>query len=655
MKHLSKVFASFVAMALAASPVLAESFTVNGVPSDTPAIDVSNTYVAPEDGPIADDEFINFDDMTAPGLFNDQVPLTNEYAAQGVIFQGLGEVLNESGGFGISNFSSPNFLAFNTGVGANPPETMLFNPEISDISILAGHSSSGTITMTAYNAGGGVLGSTTITGTSALQTMSLSGMNGCASVVLDFTGNVACFDDLWFDNGPGDPVTLTLTPVVDTVPMGGGNVVYDASLVSTIPAQIPGLRYQTFATLPNQQVFGPIDNIPFTLFPYMNLQVTGMTVSVPGSAPAGNYMFEAKAGVPNSPPQQVSDSFPFSKQGAGWFEDFNDGMAQGMDFFVGPGSYSIDGGYCKIDVVGNTTDWGSGSYTSSSFGNFSASTTFMYEVTNGYSCGMLFRGDGPQDGDYNGYAVYISNTSYSAWVYTAGAPTNLIGWTTGTAINTGVGAVNTLQIDASGGTVDITINGNYEGSFSDGTYASGYVGIVTAYTNESWFDEVGASNAPAPNSIGPAHLGEIESVYRDHMGIECAPYDRGVAFDRSAEFATDSYEFHPEEWIGSSSFGTASNGGSAVNVPTEFALETAYPNPFNPSTSFAVTLPEASDLTVNVYNVAGQLVASVANGDYTAGRHTMTFDASNLASGLYFIRAMVPGQLNQTQKVMLVR
>ena len=80
-----------------------------------------------------------------------------------------------------------------------------------------------------------------------------------------------------------------------------------------------------------------------------------------------------------------------------------------------------------------------------------------------------------------------------------------------------------------------------------------------------------------------------------------------------------------------------------------------YPNPFNPTTMVSVSLPQAADLTVTVYNITGQQVVELANSQFSAGNHMLTFDASNLASGLYFIQAHVPGHLNTTQKVMLVR
>jgi Secretion system C-terminal sorting domain len=468
----------------------------------------------------------------------------------------------------------------------------------------------------------------------------------------------------WMANHtPPGPVSFDLFPVVQDIPDGGGNVVYDAQLISTIGLMMPGLRYQTFVTLPNNQQMGPIDNIGWTLTPFMNIYVAGMTLNVPNYAPAGNYMLDAMAGNPNVPPQQLWDGFPFTKHppvGAGLHEDFEDGLAQGFVWFVGDlGSYSIDGGYAKVNVFTETDDWGSGVYTGDTFGDFSSNSNMEFAQTIGNSAGLLFRGSGVNDAAYSGYAVYLSNGYYSAWVYTAGVPANIVGWTLDPAINQGVGALNNLQIDGTGSNFDITCNGTYIGSFVDGSIASGYAGFTCAYQNETWYDDLHATHVPAPNAIGPIEIGQLDPVLRDHMGnviTDAADYYvPGVAFDRSAEIAAENnFEFIPSDWVGSG-FMIASEAGSSVSVPSQYALENAYPNPFNAATTVRVTLPEAADLTVSVYNVAGQLVATIADGNYNAGQHALTFDASNIASGLYFIQATVPGQLNATQKVMLVR
>jgi len=89
-------------------------------------------------------------------------------------------------------------------------------------------------------------------------------------------------------------------------------------------------------------------------------------------------------------------------------------------------------------------------------------------------------------------------------------------------------------------------------------------------------------------------------------------------------------------------------------MPSGYEISTAYPNPFNPSTSFEMRLYEASNLTVKVYNLTGQLVDVIAEGNFTADTHTFTWNAENLASGVYFISTQI-GSNVENQKVMLIK
>jgi len=69
--------------------------------------------------------------------------------------------------------------------------------------------------------------------------------------------------------------------------------------------------------------------------------------------------------------------------------------------------------------------------------------------------------------------------------------------------------------------------------------------------------------------------------------------------------------------------------------PVKFELAQNYPNPFNPSTTISIGLPVKSDITLDVYNVVGERVLSLYNGELAAGNYNYTVDASNLTSGIY--------------------
>ncbi len=99
--------------------------------------------------------------------------------------------------------------------------------------------------------------------------------------------------------------------------------------------------------------------------------------------------------------------------------------------------------------------------------------------------------------------------------------------------------------------------------------------------------------------------------------------------------------------------------GFGESLPEEFVLEQNYPNPFNPSTTIRFALPEASQVSLKIYNARGQLVRTLISGNYESGVHEIRWDARNdlgetVSSGFYFYR-MQAGNFVENRKMVLLR
>ena len=91
-----------------------------------------------------------------------------------------------------------------------------------------------------------------------------------------------------------------------------------------------------------------------------------------------------------------------------------------------------------------------------------------------------------------------------------------------------------------------------------------------------------------------------------------------------------------------------------LSIPAEFKLAQNYPNPFNPSTTIEFSIPNNALVTLKVYNPIGEEVAVLVNGELPAGSHSIKFNASGLASGIYIVK-MTAGSYSNVIKMNLLR
>ena len=89
-------------------------------------------------------------------------------------------------------------------------------------------------------------------------------------------------------------------------------------------------------------------------------------------------------------------------------------------------------------------------------------------------------------------------------------------------------------------------------------------------------------------------------------------------------------------------------------IPDDYALGQNYPNPFNPGTTIRYDLPRKSHVTLSVFNMLGQQVASAVDGELEAGHHEVQFDASCLSSGVYLYR-LTAGGFTQTRSMLYLK
>ena len=89
-------------------------------------------------------------------------------------------------------------------------------------------------------------------------------------------------------------------------------------------------------------------------------------------------------------------------------------------------------------------------------------------------------------------------------------------------------------------------------------------------------------------------------------------------------------------------------------IPFQFMLEQNYPNPFNPSSTIKYSIPASEFVTIKVYDVLGNEIATLVNEEKSAGNYELVFNATELSSGIYFYK-LQSGSFVETKKMILIK
>ena len=150
------------------------------------------------------------------------------------------------------------------------------------------------------------------------------------------------------------------------------------------------------------------------------------------------------------------------------------------------------------------------------------------------------------------------------------------------------------------------------------------------------------ASAPSGDYTYDAYVGDYpDDIWNeDHFDFSKSAADMGGGFTPDWNNWGESFE---DNFAGASS-----------SMPTKFALNSAYPDPFNPVATITFDLKESVEVNLTVFDISGRIVAALVNGHLGAGVHSAVFTADNLASGVYFYK-LTAGSFTDTKKMVLMK
>ena len=186
-----------------------------------------------------------------------------------------------------------------------------------------------------------------------------------------------------------------------------------------------------------------------------------------------------------------------------------------------------------------------------------------------------------------------------------------------------------------------------------------FLGITSIVSDEVVFDlRVGQDVFVSFKKHGPGQIPRLPSADTTEPTCMNAKDDSLTTYTELVDWDIDN--FHERGFkgyphlYGIEEISVIGEVGVESAIPQAFTLEQNFPNPFNPSTTISYGMAKAGHLTLDVYNVMGQKVATLYDGYRDAGIYSVRWDASGFSNGIYF-DVMKAEDFTKTEKMMLIK
>lgn len=155
----------------------------------------------------------------------------------------------------------------------------------------------------------------------------------------------------------------------------------------------------------------------------------------------------------------------------------------------------------------------------------------------------------------------------------------------------------------------------------------------------------------------PVLMDSTQKVVNDYLQfVSTSPFPLDYIIDQQGKVAYHNTEYNPRRMteIINNLLHPIGVERSITSTPLSYRLKQNYPNPFNPATQIEFSLPVSSKVSLVIYNLLGQEIARLIDGEQAAGVHSVIWEATNLSTGIYFYRIQA-GDFVQTRKMLLLK